>query len=245
MNMRNSRSIGNIYRKDEVNVYYEMVGKSIEARSEDDKYLIDILPIDLGKKSVLDIGCGNGRYSELFCKLGAEKVIGFDLSQEMIAEAKKRKIKNDLKQLEIIRADINEMPFTEQRFDLIFSRFSLMYGKDLNSVIEKVAQILGDKGEMYALTNVAFINKPNLFKKIKEKPVPLQLIIDDKKISLLNYAHRLEEYKKAFVKANLTLEDEKYFIAVGLSVVPEYKYKNEINFKRGVFKLSKVKEKSK
>lgn len=238
--MKNPKSIGNIYRKEEVGVYYEMIGRNIEARSEDDKYLIDTLPLDLKRKSVLDMGCGNGRYSELFCRLGAEKVIGFDLSQEMVAEAKKRKIKYDLKQLEIIRADINEMPFAEHRFDLIFSRFSLMYGKDLNSVMGKVAQILKDKGEMYALTNIAFIPKPNLSKKIKEKPVPLELVLGDKKIRLLNYAHTLEEYKKGFVKANLNLEDEQYFNAVGLSVAPGYKYKNEINFKRGVFKLSKV-----
>jgi SAM-dependent methyltransferase len=132
------------------------------------------------------------------------------------------------------------MPFIAQQFDLIFSRFSLMYGKDLNSVIERIAQILKDKGEVYALTNVPFINKPNLFKKIKEKPVPLDLVIGDKKLRLLNYIRTLEEYKKAFVKANLTLEDEKYFNAIGLSVAPEYKYKNEINFERGVFKLLKI-----
>ena len=245
MNMRNPRSIGNIYRKEEVSVYYEMIGSNIEARSEDDKYLIDMLPNNLEGKSVLDIGCGNGRYSELFCKLGAEEVIGFDLSEEMLAEAKKRKVQKDLRQLEIIRADINEMPFIGPEFHLIFSRFSLMYGKDLNSVIEKIAQILKDKGEVYALTNVAFMNKPDLFKKIKEKPVPLQLIIGGRKISLLNYAQTPGECKRAFMQANLALEGEKYFNAVGLSVAPEYKYKKEINFKRGVFKLLKIKEEGK
>jgi len=239
--MKKPKSIGNIYSKEEVSVYYDMIGKNIEARSEDDKYLINILPNNLEGKSVLDIGCGNGRYSELFCKLGAEEVIGFDLSEEMIAEGKKRKVENNLKQFDLIRADINEMPFIAQQFDLIFSRFSLMYGKDLNSVIEKLAQILRDKGEVYALTNVAFINKPNLFKEIKEKPVPLDLVLGDNKLRLLNYAQRREEYKKAFVKANLTLEDAKYFNAIGLSVAPGYRYKNAINFRRGVFKLSKVK----
>jgi len=242
--MKNPRRIGNIYRKEEVSVYYEMIGRDIELRSEDDKYLIDMLPDNLEGKWVLDIGCGNGRYSELFCKLGAEEVIGFDLSEEMIAQAKKRKIENDLRQFEIIRADINEMPFLGPEFHLIFSRFSLMYARDLNSVTEKMAQISKDKGEVYALTNVAFISKPNLFGKMKEQPVPVDLVIGDKKLRLLNYAQRREEYKNAFVKANLILENEKYFNAVGLSVAPEYKYKREINFKRGIFKLSKVKEES-
>ena len=112
-----------------------------------------------------------------------------------------------------------------------------MYAKDLNSVIEKTSQILKDHGEIYALTNVAFIKKPNLFKEIRDEPVPLDLEIGDKKIHLWNYAQTVEDCKKAFVRANLTLEDEKYFNAVGLSVAPEYKYRNEINFRRGVFKL--------
>lgn len=44
MNMKKTKSIGNIYRKEEVSVYYEMVGENIGTRSEDDKHLIDILP---------------------------------------------------------------------------------------------------------------------------------------------------------------------------------------------------------
>jgi len=54
----------------------------------------------------------------------------------------------------------------------------------------------------------------------------------------------MEEYKNAFIKANLTLEDERYFCAVGISVPSEYKFNNEISVKRGFFKLAKVKEES-
>jgi ubiquinone/menaquinone biosynthesis C-methylase UbiE len=242
--MENSKSIGNIYNKEKVSRYYEMIGKNIEVKSEDDKYLIDILPKNLEGKSVLDLGCGNGRYSELFCKLGAEKVIALDLSGEMINEAKKRKVENNLRQLEFIRADMNDMPFVAQSFDFIFSRFSLMYGKDLNSVIAKIGQILKDEGELYVLTNIVHINNPDFFKEIKKEPVPLDFVIGNKKVRFLNYAQTLEEYKNAFAKAFLTLEDEKYFNAVGISVAPDYKYRNEINVKRGVFKLSKIKEES-
>jgi hypothetical protein len=54
----------------------------------------------------------------------------------------------------------------------------------------------------------------------------------------------MEEYKNAFVKANLTVGDEKYFYAVGISVVSEYRFNNEISVKRGFFKVSKDKEES-
>ncbi len=244
-NMTNSKSIGDIYSQEKVGVYYKMIGKNIEAKSEDDKYLLGILPNNLEGKSVLDIGCGNGRYSELFCKLGAVKVIGLDLSQEMISEARRKKVENNLRQLELIKGDINNMPFTAPKFDLVFSRFSFMYGKDLDSIIAKIERILKDNGEVYALTNVAFIRNPNLFREIGKDPVPLDLVLSGRKLRLLNYARTPEEYRHAFGKANLTLEDEKYFIAVGLSVAPEYKHKSEINFKRLVFKLSKGKKEKK
>ena len=119
-----------------------------------------------------------------------------------------------------------------------------MYGKDLNSIIEKIGQILKDKGLLYVLTNIFSINNPSLFEEIKKEAVPLDLLIGDKKVRFLNYAHTMEEYKNAFVKANLTVEDEKYFYAVGISVVSEYRFNNEISVKRGFFKVSKDKEES-
>ena len=205
---------------------------------------MDMLPKNLEGKSVLDLGCGNGRYSELFCESGAEEVIGLDLSEEMINEAQKRKVENGLKQLELIRADINDMPLAVHSFDLVFSRFSLMYGKNLDSIIEKIGHILKDKGLSYVLTNIFSINNPSLFEEIKKEVVPLDLPIGDKKVRFLNYAQTMEEYKSAFINANLTLEDEKYFYAAGISVASEYKFNNEISVKRGFFKLSKAKEES-
>ncbi len=239
MNFRDSKFIGNLYGEEQVSIYYDMIGRGIDPKSEDDKYLISILPNNLRRKAVLDIGCGNGRFSELFCNLDAEEVIAFDLSGEMIAEAAKRKSEKKLKQLDLIRADINDMPFASQQFDLVFARFSLMYGRNLNHVIGKIGQIIKDGGEVYALTNVAFVTNSDAFKGMKDKPVPLELAIGGKKIRLLNYPQRREDYQEALMKANLIFEDERYFAAIGLSVAPEYERKNEIAFRRGVFKLSK------
>jgi SAM-dependent methyltransferase len=43
---------------------------------------------DLTGRTVLDVGCGTGFYSRLFAKQGAARVLGVDLSEEMIAVAK-------------------------------------------------------------------------------------------------------------------------------------------------------------
>jgi len=47
-----------------------------------------------------------------------------------------------------------------------------MYGKDLNSIIEKIGQILKDKGLLVVLTNISSINNPSLFKEIEKEAVP-------------------------------------------------------------------------
>ncbi|GAA0626572.1 class I SAM-dependent methyltransferase [Kribbella sandramycini] len=43
---------------------------------------------DLSGRTVLDVGCGTGFYSRLFAAQGAERVVGVDLSAEMIAVAR-------------------------------------------------------------------------------------------------------------------------------------------------------------
>ena len=45
---------------------------------------------DLQGKSVLDLGCGYGWHCRFAAGRGAKRVLGLDLSEKMIAEAKKR-----------------------------------------------------------------------------------------------------------------------------------------------------------
>jgi len=43
---------------------------------------------DLSGRTVLDVGCGTGFYSRQFARQGAERILGVDLSEEMIAVAR-------------------------------------------------------------------------------------------------------------------------------------------------------------
>lgn len=49
-----------------------------------------LLPNLLGK-SILDLGCGYGHNCIEFVEKGATKVVGIDISEKMLAVAKKRK----------------------------------------------------------------------------------------------------------------------------------------------------------
>ena len=50
--------------------------------------LLSLLP-ELDGKKVLDLGCGFGDHCRLFAEMGAEKVIGIDISSKMLDVARK------------------------------------------------------------------------------------------------------------------------------------------------------------
>ncbi len=78
--------------------------------------------INLKKNSVvLDAACGNGRYSVLFSELNYN-VIAFDLSMNLLSEAKKQSSANGRKIL-FFRADIRNLCF-KIKFDLILLAFT-------------------------------------------------------------------------------------------------------------------------
>lgn len=65
-------------------------------------------------QGILELGCGTGALSGALAEQGAQ-VIGADLSEEMLAMAKRR-----LRQLRFVQGDAAILPF-EEKFDTAFS----------------------------------------------------------------------------------------------------------------------------
>lgn len=116
----------------------------------EDKYLIQKV-IKLSKKEhpkVLDVGCGNGHYSFLFDKYGAD-VTGFDIDKTLIeiANEKSKKLNSNAVFL-IADGKFPERTFSE-KFDIIFmSGFSLFSSKLNKKIMEKYLSLLDPKGKL-------------------------------------------------------------------------------------------------
>ncbi|MGI9291267.1 MAG: class I SAM-dependent methyltransferase [Gammaproteobacteria bacterium] len=92
---------------------------------------------DLSDLHVLDLACGEGFYSRLIREAGAARVLGVDISSEMIrlAEAEERKHPSKHhKGIDYICADVADMDLGEQQFDLVSAAYLLHYSPDLKAL---------------------------------------------------------------------------------------------------------------
>src|SRR5215510_11018917 len=83
----------------------------------EERAMLELLPADLRQRSVLDAGCGSGRYLLHALRRGARRVLGVDLSAEMLGRARAElKIENE--ELKKSRSIAN-FPFSIFHFQLI------------------------------------------------------------------------------------------------------------------------------
>ncbi len=78
---------------------------------------------------VLDVGCGCGQTTiDLSSRVGSEgSVVGLDISTPMLAEATARSTRANASNVSFINADAQTHEFSGDPFDLIFSRFGVMF----------------------------------------------------------------------------------------------------------------------
>jgi len=95
------------------------------------------------RERILDLGCGTGHLTEQIAASGA-KVVGVDLSSEMIRQAKE---KYPALQFELM--DAREIAFAEP-FDAVFSNATLHWIKEPEKVITRIATVLRPRGRFVA-----------------------------------------------------------------------------------------------
>lgn len=104
-----------------------------------------ILPNLEGKK-VLDLGCGTGRFSFLFEEAGASKVVGVDLTEEMLAIARDKSREQD-SVVEFIKGNIEELSDdVGNSYDFIFSSTTLHFLPQLDKVLNQIYDRLNSGG---------------------------------------------------------------------------------------------------
>lgn len=102
---------------------------------------VESLVGDIAGSTVLDLGCGSGVYSVWFAERGA-RVVGFDLSQTMIALARDRATQREV-EVDFRVADIREqLPLDAAAFDLVFTATALHYVEDIDATLNEAARVM-------------------------------------------------------------------------------------------------------
>ena len=101
---------------------------------------------------VVDLGCGNGHsFAELEAAVGSEgRVIGVDLTEEMIAEARERVYTAGWNNVELVRSDAREYEFPDNVAGIVCT-FAIIHMPEVDEIIRRASAALRPGGRLVIL----------------------------------------------------------------------------------------------
>lgn len=95
-----------------------------------------------GKKNILDIACGTGRFFYLYAP---REIYGMDISKAMLKEAKKRK---GVKIKKLLVADAEKIPFKDNMFDVVITSQFIMHTPFYKNIIREMTRVAKKGGSL-------------------------------------------------------------------------------------------------
>lgn len=110
---------------------------------------------DVRDRSVLDSGCGGGRYSAAWRLLGAKPVVGVDISPINVDDAIRRAELAGLDEISFRQGDVLDLPIDANHFDIVFSNGVLHHTTDWKKGVSELLRVLkpGGWGWLYLIEN--------------------------------------------------------------------------------------------
>lgn len=136
----------NIYDNAEFFAGYSRLDRSVAGLDGAPEWpaLRALLP-DLAGLSVVDLGCGFGWFCRYARQQSAARVLGLDVSENMLARARSF---GDDPALSYRRADLESLDLPEASFDLAFSSLALHYVENLAGLLAAVRRSLKAGGRL-------------------------------------------------------------------------------------------------
>ncbi|MPZ49139.1 MAG: methyltransferase domain-containing protein [Dehalococcoidia bacterium] len=193
----------------------------IEGQARDDDpnrvLLLDPVMLELSGpvegKRVLDLGCGEGRFSRMLAQRGA-RVVGLDLIAEMVIAAQGRVSSAE----SYVQATAESVPFADSTFDLVVSYVSLVDIPDFRAAIHESARVLRQGGR-FLVANLNFASASlipswardedgrRLFMRIDRYADEYARVLEWAGVKILNWHRPLSAYMKAYLEADLLLRE--------------------------------------
>lgn len=102
--------------------------------------LLAMLP-ELRRKNILDIGCGMGQHAKQYSDMGAESVLGIDISEKMLEYAKEHNCARNITYKKTAFEDLGGLC---DRFDLVTSSLAFDYADNFDELMKNVYNLMND-----------------------------------------------------------------------------------------------------
>jgi SAM-dependent methyltransferase len=107
---------------------------------------IGALALKLRPELALDLGAGGGHVSYVIAR-HARRVIATDLSSEMLAAVAQTAREKGLGNIETVEAPAERLPFEDETFDFVASRFSTHHWRDFDAGLRQARRTLKRGGQ--------------------------------------------------------------------------------------------------
>ncbi|KAA0263878.1 class I SAM-dependent methyltransferase [Hafnia alvei] len=126
---------------DQANAY---LSSAVHAQGEDLKRLTHLLSGE-DFASVLDLGCGAG-HASFAIAAQVNDVVAYDLSEKMLAVVKQAASDKGLTNLSTAQGVAESLPFENESFDIVISRYSAHHWYDVGQALREVKRVLKPGG---------------------------------------------------------------------------------------------------
>lgn len=139
--MRNQQ---NVFDNDTFFKGYQLLRQNENSANnvEEKPALFSLIP-DLQGKRVLDLGCGYGENCRQYAQMGAEYVLGIDISTKMLEVACKE---NTHQRVEYRVMNMEDIDTLDGCFDVIISSLALHYICEFEPLVRKISGLLKPSG---------------------------------------------------------------------------------------------------
>jgi ubiquinone/menaquinone biosynthesis C-methylase UbiE len=128
------------------------VSSTIHKKGKDLQKMLEIA-VTNGEETLLDVATGGGHTANAFAPF-VKKVTAVDLTEEMLTAAERFIRQNGIQNVDFIKADAENLPFSEEAFDIVTCRIAPHHFPNVASFIAEIYRVLKPKGQFLLDDNV-------------------------------------------------------------------------------------------